>query len=175
MSFIQPVQGRISSAFGVDRGDRNHNGIDIAAGCGTPVVAAESGQVSAANYSTSAGNLVHIEHGGGLQTRYFHLQRSVVGVGANVTRGQLIGYVGSTGNSTGCHLHWEARRNGVAVNPLTASGPGAGGGAAPSGGGSLPVAVGNYLPIGFDVPQFSNDGMILAGVGLFVLILILRR
>jgi murein DD-endopeptidase MepM/ murein hydrolase activator NlpD len=174
---IQPVQGRISSSFGIDRGDRNHNGIDIAAGCGTPVVAAESGQVSAANYSTSAGNLVHIEHGGGLQTRYFHLQRSVVGVGAQVAQGQLIGYVGTTGHSTGCHLHWEVRRSGAAINPLglLGSGPSGGGSVASGGGGSLPIVAGNYFPSEFGVPQFSNEGIILAGVGFFVLVLILRR
>jgi len=127
---VHPVSGaRISSQFGVDRGSRAHGGVDFAAACGVPVIAAAAGRVSAANYSTSAGNLVHIEHGGGLQTRYFHLQRSVVGVGANVAQGQLIGYVGNTGNSTGCHLHFEVRVNGTAVDPIYALQNGAGGAA----------------------------------------------
>lgn len=125
-TLIQPVQGRISSQFGVDRGSHAHAGVDFAAACGTPVYAAAAGQVSAANYSATAGNLVHIEHGGGVQTRYFHLQRSIVGVGANVAQGQLIGYVGNTGNSTGCHLHFEVRVNGAAVDPVYALQSGAG-------------------------------------------------
>jgi len=121
VNLIHPVSGaRISSQFGVDRGSRAHGGVDFAAACGVPVVAAAAGRVSAANYSTSAGNLVHLEHGGGLQTRYFHLQRSVVGVGAQVAQGQLIGYVGNTGRSTGCHLHFEVRVNGAAVDPVYA-------------------------------------------------------
>lgn len=122
IALIHPVGGgsRVSSPFGVDRGDHAHAGIDFAATNGTPVYAAAAGRVSAANFSATAGNLVHIEHGGGVQTRYFHLQRSVVSVGANVAQGQLIGYVGSTGNSTGNHLHFEVRVNGVAVDPVYA-------------------------------------------------------
>jgi murein DD-endopeptidase MepM/ murein hydrolase activator NlpD len=136
--------------------------VDIAAPTGTPVVAAEAGRVSAANYSATAGNLVHIEHAGGFQTRYFHLSRSVVGVGANVARGQLIGYVGSTGRSTGPHLHWEVRRGGVALDPV----------AAMQGGASAP----NQLPpAGFGWGGFSTEEVIAGAVGLVLLALILRR
>lgn len=119
-ALLQPVQGRISSGFGVDRGDHSHKGIDIAAPCGTPVQAAAAGRVTSAHYSDTAGNMVIIDHGGGLDTRYFHLSRFAVRAGAQVAQGQVIGYVGSTGRSTGCHLHWEVRLNGQAINPLTA-------------------------------------------------------
>jgi murein DD-endopeptidase MepM/ murein hydrolase activator NlpD len=171
MNFLQPTQGRISPNFGQDRGDHAHAGIDIAAPAGTPVVAAAAGRVSAANYSSTAGNLVHIEHGGGVQTRYFHLQRSVVGVGANVAQGQLIGYVGSTGRSTGPHLHWEVRINGQAIDPLQALRNGV------NAGGGLPIQ-NNYLPSpSADSELLGIDGgtILLFLFGTVVLALLVRR
>jgi|GEM_PF-4566953 len=118
---LQPVQGRITSRVGADRGDHVHAGVDIAAACGTPVVAAAPGRVTAARWSDTAGNMIVIDHGAGLDTRYFHLQNFAVGAGEHVARGQLIGYVGNTGRSRGCHLHWEARRGGQVINPLGAT------------------------------------------------------
>jgi murein DD-endopeptidase MepM/ murein hydrolase activator NlpD len=172
VALLHPLPGaRVSSAFGVDRGDHAHGGVDFAANCGTPVHAAAAGRVSAANYSTSAGNLVHIEHGGGVQTKYFHLQRSVVVVGAQVSQGQLIGYVGSTGNSSGCHLHFEVRINGAAVDPVYALQNGAGGAAQP---------VTSMLPGGFelpDLPSFDSDNtpLLIAGTFALLLLILLRR
>ncbi len=172
IGLVHPVSGsRVSSAFGVDRGNRAHGGVDFAAGCGSPVVAASAGRVSAANYSTSAGNLVHIEHGGGLQTKYFHLQRSVVGVGAQVAQGQLIGYVGNTGHSTGCHLHFEVRANGVAVDPLYALQSGAGG-AAQSDISLLP-SLSQFN--GASLFEGDNAPFIVAGFALLLIALIARR
>ncbi len=170
MNLIHPVSGaRISSAFGVDRGSRAHGGVDFAAGCGTPVVTAAAGRVSAANYSATAGNLLHVEHGGGVQTKYFHLQRSVVGVGAQVAQGQLIGYVGNTGKSSGCHLHFEVRVNGAAVDPVYALQNGAGG-----------AAQSDRLPLPFLSPfngaslvEGNNAALIVAG--LFALLVVVAR
>lgn len=166
-ALFHPVAGaRTSSPFGVDRGDHVHAGIDFAAPCGSPVYAAAAGRVSAANYSTSAGNLVHIEHGGGLQTKYFHLQRSVVGVGAQVAQRQLIGYVGSTGNSSGCHLHFEVRTNGRAVDPAYALQHGA------SGGASSDVSMWPGLPSSLDG---DSAPIIIAGFFALLLIVMVRR
>jgi murein DD-endopeptidase MepM/ murein hydrolase activator NlpD len=92
--------------------------VDFAAPNGTPVRAAAAGRVTSAHYSTTAGNMIVIDHGGGFDTRYFHLSRFAVGVGARVSQGQTIGYVGSTGNSTGNHLHFETRASGVALDPM---------------------------------------------------------
>jgi murein DD-endopeptidase MepM/ murein hydrolase activator NlpD len=171
-ALIHPVSGaRVSSAFGVDRGSRAHGGVDFAAACGVLVVAAAAGRVSAANYSTSAGNLVHIEHGGGLQTKYFHLQRSVVGVGAQVAQGQLIGYVGNTGNSTGCHLHFEVRVNGAAVDPVYALQNGAGS-AAQSDKSPLP----SLFPFnGVSLVDGDSTPLIIAGVIALLLVVVARR
>ncbi len=112
-----PVSGRISSRFG-SRWGRQHNGLDIATKKGTPVYAAASGTVSFSGYQGSFGNLVKIKHGGGLETYYAHLNSRAVSSGQSVKRGQLIGYVGSTGRSTGPHLHFEVRVNGTPKNPL---------------------------------------------------------
>jgi murein DD-endopeptidase MepM/ murein hydrolase activator NlpD len=172
MNLIHPVSGaRVSSQFGVDRGSRAHGGTDFAAACGTPVVAAAAGRVSAANYSTSAGNLVHIKHGGGVQTKYFHLQRSVVGVGAQVAQGQLIGCVGNTGNSTGCHLHFEVRVNGVAIDPIYALQNGAGG-AAQSDRSPLP----SLSPFnGASLVDGDNAPLIITGVFALLLVAVAAR
>ena len=94
-----------------------HLGIDIAAPDGTPIVAAKSGTVVSAGWGGGYGNVVVIDHGGGFATAYAHQSKLAVSVGQDVTQGQLIGYVGSTGTSTGNHLHFECRLNGVAQNP----------------------------------------------------------
>jgi murein DD-endopeptidase MepM/ murein hydrolase activator NlpD len=96
---------------------RNHNGVDLAQPTGTPVYATADGIVSRADYWGSYGNYIQIEHGGELETRYAHLSGYAVAAGEQVRKGQLIGYVGSTGRSTGPHLHYEVRVAGQAVDP----------------------------------------------------------
>ena len=115
--FTWPTSGQITSGFG-PRWGRMHQGLDVAAPTGRPITAAKSGKVIVAGWSGGYGNLVVIDHGGGLSTAYAHQSRIAVRVGAPVTQGGLIGYVGSTGHSTGPHLHFEVRVNGVARDPL---------------------------------------------------------
>jgi len=95
----------------------SHKGVDLAAPTGTPVYATADGLVSRAERFSSYGNYIQIEHGGDLQTRFGHLSGYAVTAGERVTKGQLIGYVGSTGRSTGPHLHYEVRVAGEAVDP----------------------------------------------------------
>ena len=114
---------RMSSSYGmrnhpVLRQRRAHKGVDLAAPTGTPIYATADGVVSRANWFSSYGLFISIEHGGDLQTRYAHLSRLAVADGEKVKKGDLIGYVGSTGRSTGPHLHYEVRVGGVAVNPI---------------------------------------------------------
>jgi murein DD-endopeptidase MepM/ murein hydrolase activator NlpD len=96
----------------------SHKGVDLAAPTGTPIYATADGVVSRANWFSSYGLFISVEHSGDLQTRYAHLSRLAVAEGERVRKGDLIGYVGSTGRSTGPHLHYEVRMNGVAVNPI---------------------------------------------------------
>jgi len=98
-------------------GRRNHNGVDLAQPTGTPVYATADGFVSKAEPFSSYGNYIQIEHGGELQTRFAHLSGYAVSAGEQVRKGQLIGFVGSTGRSTGPHLHYEVRVAGEAVDP----------------------------------------------------------
>ena len=98
-------------------GRRNHKGIDLAQPTGTPVYATADGIVSRAEPFSSYGNYIQIEHGGEMQTRYAHLSGYAVASGEQVRKGQLIGFVGSTGRSTGPHLHYEVRIAGEAVDP----------------------------------------------------------
>ena len=124
ISFIWPcpASGRITSAFGgrsspTEGASSNHQGIDIGAPTGSSILAAASGSVVIATYSASAGNYVMINHGGGVYTVYMHMNSIGVSVGQSVSQGQQIGTVGSTGYSTGPHLHFGIRSNGTYVNP----------------------------------------------------------
>ena len=111
-----PVKGTKTSGFG-PRGGRNHDGVDIAAPTGTPVHAAACGVVTTASAQGAYGNLVCIDHGGGFTTCYAHMSGFNTRAGQQVEAGDVIGYVGSTGRSTGPHLHFETRVNGQARNP----------------------------------------------------------
>lgn len=124
--FTWPVPGvyRITSdygyrgdPFGVSSNSEFHKGIDIGAPAGTPIVSTYDGEVAWAYYSNSAGNWVGIDHGDGIYSVYMHMSYSVVSEGQYVKAGQVIGYVGTTGNSTGNHLHFAIRKNGSYVNP----------------------------------------------------------
>lgn len=117
------VSGRISSGFGkrsspTAGASTYHKGIDIAASSGTPILAAAAGEVVTAAYSSSAGNYIMLSHGNRLYTVYMHCSRLAVKEGDTVTAGQVIGYVGSTGISTGPHLHFGVSKNGSYVDPL---------------------------------------------------------
>jgi murein DD-endopeptidase MepM/ murein hydrolase activator NlpD len=114
--FIWPVSGPITSGFGW-RWGRMHEGIDIGVACGTPIRAAASGTVVYAGWMDGYGNITIIDHGGGMATAYGH-QSAIYVAGGSVSQGAVIGAVGSTGHSTGCHLHFEVRVNGAPVNPL---------------------------------------------------------
>jgi murein DD-endopeptidase MepM/ murein hydrolase activator NlpD len=114
--FIWPVSGPVVSPFGW-RWGRMHEGVDIAAGYGTPIAAAASGTVIYAGWMGGYGNLIIIDHGGGIATAYAHQSSFAVG-GGPVSQGQTIGYIGCTGHCFGPHLHFEVRINGSAVDPL---------------------------------------------------------
>jgi murein DD-endopeptidase MepM/ murein hydrolase activator NlpD len=122
-----PVTGPITSPFGYRIhpiwGYRSlHDGIDFGAACGTPIRAAAPGKVISEYYQTAWGNRIIVDHGVhhgvGLTTISNHLSRYAVGVGEHVDRGEIIGYVGTTGWSTGCHLHWTVNQNGTPVDPM---------------------------------------------------------
>ena len=119
ISLARPVSGIISSRFGARSSIRSsaHTGIDIATSTGTPVLAAASGTVTFSGRKGSYGNLLVITHSNGVQTYYGHCSKLYVSAGTTVTQGQTVAAVGSTGNSTGPHLHFEVRVNGVAYNP----------------------------------------------------------
>ena len=112
-----PVSGPVVSGFGM-RGGRMHEGIDIICSTGTPVVASGAGTVIWAGWRGGYGNLVVVDHGGGLSTAYAHNSAFASSVGQSVARGQVISYAGSTGDSSGPHVHFEVRVNGSAVDPL---------------------------------------------------------
>lgn len=115
--FIWPVNGPITSGFG-PRWGRLHAGIDIGVGFGVPIGAVAAGTVVYSGWLGGYGNLVVVDHGNGLSTAYAHQQRIYVSVGQTVAQGESLGEVGSTGFSTGAHLHFEVRINGSAVDPL---------------------------------------------------------
>lgn len=99
---------------------KSHDGVDFGASCGTPVSAAQSGTVVAVEYHRASGNRVKVDHGNGVVTGYYHLQGFATSVGATVSAGETIGYVGSTGRSTGCHLHFaKMDEAGNYSNPMT--------------------------------------------------------
>lgn len=120
---IWPIVGWISSSYGTRRdpftgGNDFHPGLDISADHGQPIQATADGTVVGAGYNGNYGNLVTIDHGFGITTRYAHLSRFAVRIGQQVQRGQVIGYVGSTGRSTSPHLHYEVLVNGQLTNPF---------------------------------------------------------
>ena len=124
---LRPVNGRLSSRYGMRLHPvlgywKLHDGTDFAAACGTPMRAAESGRVSERYYNAGYGNRLMIDHGridgSYVTTGYNHASRYIVSVGQRVERGQVIGYVGNTGYSTGCHLHLMVWENGKVVNPM---------------------------------------------------------
>ena len=113
----------LTSSFGVrsdpfNGGARMHKGIDIPGPVGTPIYATADGIVSRSQWVNGYGNLVEIAHGNGIETRYGHMSKLIVAANSRVRRGQIIGLMGSTGRSTGSHLHYEVRANGAAINPL---------------------------------------------------------
>jgi murein DD-endopeptidase MepM/ murein hydrolase activator NlpD len=114
---IWPVSGPVVSGFGMRWGSM-HEGIDIAVPAGTPIVAAASGSVVIAGWVGGYGNYTCIDHGGGLSTCYAHQSSFAASVGAGVSQGDIIGYVGCTGHCYGDHLHFEVRINGAATDPL---------------------------------------------------------
>jgi len=128
-TFVRPVDGAVvSQGFGctgvsIEQPDPDcpgghwHSGIDLAAPLGTPVVAAAAGEAHVVESTTGFGLHVVIDHGGGLRTLYGHLSSVTVADGAAVSAGEAIGGLGSSGNSTGPHLHFEVDRNGIAENP----------------------------------------------------------
>lgn len=122
-----PLPGHpyISCNFGDDDayGNSGHRGTDIPAPEGTPILAAHSGTIIISGWNNSYGNQVLLDNGAGLSTRYAHMTAAAVSAGETVTAGQVIGYVGNTGDSTGFHLHFEVMQNGVRVNPLDAVTP----------------------------------------------------
>lgn len=119
INLIKPVSGIISSKFGSVSSVRKyaHTGLDIATASGTPIKAAASGTVTFSGYKGSFGKMLVISHGNNVQTYYGHCSKLYASVGDQVTQGQVVAAVGSTGNSTGPHLHLEIRVNGVAYNP----------------------------------------------------------
>ena len=121
--FIRPRAATVTSRFGSGRMfngtlTSRHLGVDFRGGVGAPVHAANRGVVALVDDFFLAGNVVYIDHGGGVVTAYFHLSKALVAAGDTVTRGQEIGLVGATGRVTGPHLHWSARYGEVTVNPL---------------------------------------------------------
>ena len=121
---LVPVEGvKLTSDFGmrwhpVLGGRRAHKGVDLAAPAGTPIRASADGMVERADWFAGYGLFVALEHGGDIETRYGHMSRLNVAAGQRVRKGDVIGYVGSTGRSTGPHLHYEVRIAGEAVNPM---------------------------------------------------------
>ena len=125
--FTRPVSGRITSPFGsrmhpIFKRRIFHSGVDIASPYGTPIKAANSGRVIFVGWYSGYGKVVIIDHGkiGGLPTTtlYAHMSTTIARQGANVAKGQIIGKIGTTGYSTGPHLHFEVRQKGNPVNPL---------------------------------------------------------
>ena len=113
---VWPTTGSVTSSFG-ERWGRLHAGLDIANDLGTPIRAAKGGTVILAGWNGGYGNSIVVDHGGGLSTLYAHASRLRAAEGQAVGQGELIADMGSTGNSTGSHLHFETRVNGSPRNP----------------------------------------------------------
>ncbi len=117
---IWPTEGVVTSRFGWRWGGSDwHPGIDVAADSGTPIVATATGVVVASGWNGGYGRQVVVDHGYGITTSYAHNSENVVSVGQTVKKGQLVAYMGSTGFSTGPHVHYEVQVNGTAVNPAS--------------------------------------------------------
>ena len=116
---VKPVSGNITSRYGTVESvrDHTHAGLDIAAPYGTTIVAAADGEITYSGWMSGYGNLIIIDHGNGIQTYYGHCSKLYAKVGDEVKAGNTIAAVGSTGNSTGNHLHFEIRKNGTTLNP----------------------------------------------------------
>jgi murein DD-endopeptidase MepM/ murein hydrolase activator NlpD len=119
---VQPVPGPITSNYGLRMHpilgyERMHRGLDFRASYGSPIVAVADGVVARAGWAGGYGNQVRLNHAGGLATSYSHMSRIAVAPGSRVRQGQVIGYIGTTGLSTGPHLHFETYQNGVTINP----------------------------------------------------------
>jgi murein DD-endopeptidase MepM/ murein hydrolase activator NlpD len=122
--FLMPVGGKVIGAFGkrsiINNNKRAlHTGIDLRGKQGTPVKATNNGRVMLVADHFFTGNSLYLDHGGGIISMYFHLDKIMVEEGNTIKRGEIIGLVGSTGRATGPHLHWGVRINGARVNPLT--------------------------------------------------------
>ncbi len=116
-SFTEPAVGVLTSGFGM-RWERNHTGIDIGGNQGTNIVASDGGSVLFSGWVDGYGNYIIIDHENGFQTAYGHCNELLVKPGDRVAQGQLIAYMGSTGNSTGPHLHFEVKLDGIYQDPL---------------------------------------------------------
>ena len=117
LEFRWPLEGQLTSTFG-KRGFRRHTGVDISAPRGTPVRAARSGQVKYVGRMSGFGRVVVLQHALGVETLYAHNQRNLVRQGQHVARGEAIAKVGTSGNATGPHVHFEVRVGGRSTNPL---------------------------------------------------------
>jgi murein DD-endopeptidase MepM/ murein hydrolase activator NlpD len=124
LGFTMPLTGTITSPFGVRTSPTagattKHEGIDIAAKVGTPVLAALDGTIKSAGFSKAQGNYISIDHGNGLESVYKHLSSGTMQVGQKVNQGQIVAKSGNTGITTGPHLEFQLLRNGVAIDPLS--------------------------------------------------------
>ena len=122
-AFLKPRTSRVTSEFGTGRAFNGavasrHLGVDFAGPVGSPIKAANRGVVALVDTFFLAGRVIYIDHGAGVVTGYFHLSEPLVSVGDTVSRGQVIGRVGSTGRVTGPHLHWTARYGTLTMDPL---------------------------------------------------------
>ncbi len=168
---MAPVAGRLTSAFGMRYHpilgySRLHAGVDFGAPWGSPIHAALSGRIVFAGRHGGHGNYVKIEHGSGIGTGYGHMSRIAATVGESVRQGQVIGYVGSTGLSTGPHLHYEVYRNGTPINPrsvkFTQMSQLAGPALAAF---KSRLAALKSLPAGLPAPSFAQNSFAKAGAG----------
>lgn len=123
LPFLLPTTGRLTGAFGwrtdpMHGATRFHAGVDLASQAGSPIRATQNGSVASAGWSGNYGYLVVLDHGNGVETRYAHMSAISVEAGRSVQQGDIIGLVGSSGRSTGPHVHYEVRIDGRATNPL---------------------------------------------------------